>query len=365
MTIPDGWQEATWGDLAALEYGRALSGYRSGSGDVRVYGTNGPVGWTGEEPQVRGAGVIIGRKGAYRGVHYSPAPFRVIDTAFFLKPLKTLDLRWAYYQLLTQDINGLDSGSAIPSTRREDFYALRVLVPPLDEQALIAQTLGALDDAAAACDRAITTVSELLTALYEQFQATNDLTECPLSEAVRFDFGQAFKGEYFQLPGLGMPLLRIRDLKTFKPQVWTTERLPGDIVIERGDVVVGMDAEFRATLWLGDPSLLNQRTLRARSHSGGSAYTREVLRAPLADLERAKTGTTVIHLNKKDLDGATVRLLPAEAVATFDAQAEPLTDLMVAHSVEAARLRGLREQLLSDLLTGARRLSPGQAASVA
>ena len=90
--------------------------------------------------------MIIGRKGAYRGVHYSPDPFFVIDTAFYLEPKAELDTRWAYYQLLTQDINGIDSGSAIPSTSREDFYGLPVAVPPLPEQRAIAHILGTLDD---------------------------------------------------------------------------------------------------------------------------------------------------------------------------------------------------------------------------
>jgi type I restriction enzyme S subunit len=79
-------------------------------------------------------------------VHYSKQPFFVIDTAFYLKPKEDLDLHWAYYQLRTQDINGMDSGSAIPSTSRGDFYHLPVKVPPLPEQQAIAATLGALDD---------------------------------------------------------------------------------------------------------------------------------------------------------------------------------------------------------------------------
>jgi len=90
--------------------------------------------------------VIIGRKGAYRGVHYSPAPFFVIDTTFYLKPKVQIDLRWAYYNLLAQDINSLDSGSAIPSTSRESFYSLPVQVPSLPEQCAIAHILGTLDD---------------------------------------------------------------------------------------------------------------------------------------------------------------------------------------------------------------------------
>ena len=140
-----GWHEATWGDIATLEYGKSLRGYQASTGPYRVYGTNGQIGWH-TEPLCPHASVVIGRKGAYRGVHYSPEPFFTIDTAFYLKPKTEIDARWAYYQLLTQDINGMDSGSAIPSTSRDDFYVLPVTIPPLPEQRAIAHILGTLDD---------------------------------------------------------------------------------------------------------------------------------------------------------------------------------------------------------------------------
>lgn len=135
-----------WGEIARLKYGKAHSNYRaSGSGTVPVFGTNGPIGFTGSA-MVDRPGVIIGRKGAYRGVHYSDVPFSVIDTAFYLElDAGNLD-KWAYYALQLADINGLDSGSAIPSTTREGFYSLQVLVPDTETQRAIAEVLGALDD---------------------------------------------------------------------------------------------------------------------------------------------------------------------------------------------------------------------------
>ena len=139
------WQKTVWGDIATLEYGKSLRGYQTSTGPYRVYGTNGQIGWH-NEPLCHHPSVIVGRKGAYRGIHYSPEPFFAIDTAFYLKPKNEIDARWAYYQLLTQDINGMDSGSAIPSTSRDDFYALPVTIPPLPEQRDIAHILGTLDD---------------------------------------------------------------------------------------------------------------------------------------------------------------------------------------------------------------------------
>jgi type I restriction enzyme S subunit len=162
------WKSTTWGELATIEYGKGLLDYRDSDGGYPVYGTNGKIGRH-TEPLFDKAGVIIGRKGAYRGIHYSKTPFFVIDTAFYLKPKIEFDLRWAYYQLLTQDINGMDSGSAIPSTSRPDFYALPVILPPLSEQRAIAGILGALDDKVEVNRRMNVTLESMARAVFGQW----------------------------------------------------------------------------------------------------------------------------------------------------------------------------------------------------
>src|SRR5256885_1229282 len=100
-----------WGDICRLEYGKALRDYSTEPSEencFQVFGTNGPIGWT-SQTLADGPGVIVGRKGAYRGIHFSPDPFFVIDTAYYLRPVESdLDLKWAYYKLLTVDINRID-----------------------------------------------------------------------------------------------------------------------------------------------------------------------------------------------------------------------------------------------------------------
>lgn len=127
------WTTKSWGDLISLEYGKSLQNYDEKDAPYAVFGTNGVIGRT-ARPLCRHEGIIIGRKGAYRGVHFSDAPFFAIDTAFYVEPKVPLEMRWAYYEMLRLDINGMDSGSAIPSTSRTDFYALPVLEPPIHLQ---------------------------------------------------------------------------------------------------------------------------------------------------------------------------------------------------------------------------------------
>lgn len=86
------WQVADWGDLVTLEYGKGLRNYSEFHRQYRVYGTNGPIG-TSDIALAPGPTVVVGRKGAYRGGHYSDAPCYVIDTAFYLKPRVEFDMR--------------------------------------------------------------------------------------------------------------------------------------------------------------------------------------------------------------------------------------------------------------------------------
>jgi len=171
--VAERWEESRWGDLVSFEYGSPVTAYAA-NGPYPVYGTNGPFERTGEYID-QGPSVIIGRKGAYRGVHFAPGPFWAVDTGFFIRPRVEFDMRWAYYSLLTQDIKGLDSGSAIPSTSRDSLIRLPVLVPPIEEQRAIASVLGALDDKIELNRRMNETLEALARAIFTSWFVDFDL----------------------------------------------------------------------------------------------------------------------------------------------------------------------------------------------
>ena len=162
------WESTSWGNLVELKYGKALKGYKDAEGEFPVFGTNGPVGWC-SQPLCAFPSVIVGRKGAYRGIHFSDKPFHVIDTAFYINPKTDINLKWAYYALLLVDINGMDSGSAIPSTSRDDFYALPARIPKRHEQDWIVDQLDALNDKIELNRQINTTLESMAQALFKSW----------------------------------------------------------------------------------------------------------------------------------------------------------------------------------------------------
>ncbi|MDR7166123.1 type I restriction enzyme S subunit [Pseudarthrobacter oxydans] len=270
----------------------------------------------------------------------------------FVKDFRGNHPRWVYHYFENTDLAGYDSGSVQPMLNRNYIAHIPVLVPSTQEQRAIADVLGALDDKIAVNSKLAETSDELVSLHFRRAIESEGTASRPLFEAIDIDFGEPFGGSDFSAPGIGRPLIRIRDLKTFTSQVWTTEIRSREILVQPGDVVVGMDAEFRPTSWLGEPGLLNQRVCRARGKSTGPAFVRETLREPLRRIEGYKAATTVIHLNKKDLQEAEVLVPDTESLELFEASVEGLYSRRVAVAIENRALEAVRDALLPQLMSG-------------
>ena len=166
------WATVKLGEISRLHYGKSLSGYSAEKSDehsVRVFGTNGPIGWTKtaltEQPTL-----VIGRKGAYRGVKFWQDASWTIDTAFYTTVNESfVVLKWFYYRLLQLDINRMNSGGAIPSTSRDDFYSAEIQVPALQVQERIADILSAYDDLIENNQRRIALLEQAARMLYREW----------------------------------------------------------------------------------------------------------------------------------------------------------------------------------------------------
>ncbi len=248
-------------------------------------------------------------------------------------------------------VKSVQTGSVIPhisATQIADFEIGEL--PSIEVQNQIGAILKSIDSRIETNKTQISIALELALLHAEKTFDSRPLVSYTNACAVRM--GSSFKSEMFCEPGVGRPLLRIRDLRTFTPQIWTSECRDDEVTIHPGNIVVGMDAEFRATLWLGPKSVLNQRVCSFSPVPGVSrAFVLAALARDLDYFEKSKTATTVIHLNKADIDKFEVPEISAEEHHQLQLVTEPLVEIAVARSSEIQSLRRLRSSLIPELLS--------------
>ena len=282
-----------------------------------------------------------------------------------------------------------NSTSAYPSIRPSDLEELEIFLPPLSEQRRIAEILGALDDKIELNRRTNETLEQMARALFKSWFVdfdpvrakmdgrkphlppetwdlfpdefvNSELGMIPrgwevraLAEFATVVYGAAFASKRFNDSGQGLPIIRIRDLSSHNPSVFTDEEHPKGQLMQPGDIVVGMDGEFRAHIWKGPPSWLNQRVCNFQPFKGiPRQFLFEALISPLADFERSKVGTTVIHLGKTDIDSIRLARPPAEVFDVFASWTDPIIQQVATNAAESRLLVAQRDAILPKLVSG-------------
>ena len=173
-------------------------------------------------------------------------------------------------------------------------------------------------------------------------------------EYVKVVYGAPYKSAKFNDNGEGLPLIRIRDLKDCNPQFYTPEILPQTEYVNMGDIVAGMDAEFVPHIWKGKTGLLNQRVckLMPQQTSISNLFVLYLMKPELEFVQSYKTGTTVSHLGKADIDKFVVVLPPLEVVDECSKLLDSILQRIKNISAESRTLSLLRDILLPRLMSG-------------
>lgn len=166
-------------------------------------------------------------------------------------------------------------------------------------------------------------------------------------------YGAPFASKLFNTNGEGVPIIRIRDLKEQAFVTYTTENHPKGHLIHPGDIVVGMDGEFRPYIWGNTEAWLNQRVcIFDNKRSKGKAFVLFTIKPLLFRIEQTQVATTVIHIGKKDYDAFEFYLPDNNVLDQFDKITSPMIDQIVGNCLENKRLAELRDGLLPQLMSG-------------
>lgn len=244
----------------------------------------------------------------------------------------------------------------MPSVNQEILGRIPVRIPDFETQRTIASILGALDDKIELNRRMNATLEAMAQALFKEWfvdGAKEEWEEVSIYEFAKVIYGAPFASKLFNVTGEGTGLIRIRDLRTHELETFTTEVHPKGTLISPGDIVVGMDGEFRVHHWHGLPAWLNQRVCTFQPLQ---PYLRSFLGlslvAPMEFYERSTVGTTVIHLGKSDIDEIKIPKPPEGRLKAFADIVEPMLERRLANAAESRTLASLRDTLLPKLMRG-------------
>ena len=239
---------------------------------------------------------------------------------------------------------------------------LQINFPPLHEQTRIASVLKSFDDKIALNNKINNNLEQQMQALYKAWfvdfvpfngiKPTNWINTDIYSIA-NIIYGAPFASKLFNTDGIGKPIIRIRDLKDQDFVTFTTEEHPKGHLIHPGDIVVGMDGEFRPYIWGNEKAWINQRVcIFENKRPKGKAFLFYTIKPLLNMIEQTQVATTVIHIGKKDFDAFEI-LLPSEDVLNqFDEITTPMVEQIVNNRLENKRLSNLRDTLLPKLMSG-------------
>jgi type I restriction enzyme S subunit len=179
-----------------------------------------------------------------------------------------------------------------------------------------------------------------------------------LREVAQVQNGFAFKSALFNKGDRGLPLLRIRDVGDSSTEVYYDGDYEERYIVTTGDLVVGMDGDFRVSPWAGPTALLNQRVARIRLMDDARYDARFLLYALpgyLDAINQATSSVTVKHLSSRTLEDIPLPNPPLDEqqriVAALEEQLSRLDagDASVASGLH--RIHDLEESALNSLVS--------------
>ncbi len=387
-------------DLARCSYvsvdDARASGFELSQGDILI----GLTGYVGQVAKVRNEGRLVLNQ---RVGKFFPKEGCSKEFLFFLVGNDAFRSR----------VEALAHGSAQPNVSPTAIERLKVVVPSLPEQEAIAEVLVALDDKIelnrrmnetlemmaqaifrdwfvdfgpvrrkAACEVDPVAIMGGLTAdpthaaeIADHFPATFGADglpagwiEEPLLDQAHWINGAAYKNMHFVPKGVGLPVVKIAELKTgISDQTkFTNTDLGQKYRIKEGELLFSWsgnpDTSIDAFIWTGGEAWLNQHIFAVRENGKMDLPALHTmlkwLMPQFAELARNKQTTGLGHVTKDDMKRLLIAKPPQPVAAAFSTFIGPIFERIVATLYENRTLAETRSYLLPRLMSGAVRVNP-------
>lgn len=275
-----------------------------------------------------------------------------------------LDERFLRYYLssasFSEQVKSRVSGSAQPQLPIRDMVSMEIILPDPKNQTRIASILSTYDDLIENNEKRIKVLEEMAQLLYTEWLVKPVKNGLPkgwkikkLEDVSDVLFGYNFKSSLFNEKNEGVRVIRIRDVLSGSTETFTPEITDKKYLIEKGDLLIGMDGIFHMSMWFMDGCFLNQRVVRIRSEKLPASFIYESIKKQLYFFQKTIVGATVGHLSNGNIRDFEI-LIPNNDSMTKIFQ--EITNLTITLKLQNQNLSKTRDLLIPQLVTGKREL---------
>jgi type I restriction enzyme, S subunit len=175
-----------------------------------------------------------------------------------------------------------------------------------------------------------------------------------LSQACTVVNGYPFKSSLFNRDK-GFPIIRIRDLDDNRTNTRYNGNIPKEVLIQDGDLLIGMDGIFRCVEWRGGEAGLNQRVCKIIPNEQflDRKFLLFGINGYLKAIEEATSSVTVGHLSSRDILKIPFPLAPLNEQRRIVAKLEKLLSKVNTCQKRLAKIPILLKRFRQSVLAAA------------
>jgi type I restriction enzyme, S subunit len=284
------------------------------------------------------------------------------------------------------------TGSTFPNVSREQLGGIQFPLPPLAEQRRIAKILGDLDDKIELNRTMNETLEQMARALFKSWFVDFDPVRAKMEgrtptgmdaataalfpdRLVDSELGMIPEGwevkaldsiatflnglALQKFPASGGQTLKVIKIAQLRAgnTVGADEcssKIPGDYIIEDGDVLFSWSGSLEVELWCGGSGALNQHLFKVTSSETPKWFYYQWLRHHLPEFREiaADKATTMGHIQRRHLTEALVLVPGAELITAMTNAMQPIHNQLINNNIQSRTLSTLRDTLLQKLVSG-------------
>jgi len=293
-------------------------------------------------------------------------PKGIISQALLiLRPdITKINLKYLYYflsskqgfELITQASHG---SVQVNISEKKVVESIRIKIPPIAEQAIIAETLTSIDNKIDLLQRQNRTLEELAESVFRQWfleEAGKNWKEMALDKIAEFLNGLACQKFPIQQNEEGLPVIKIKEMKNgiTESSDIASSNVPEKYIVKDGDLLFSWSGSLDVGLWFGGIGVLNQHLFKVTSREFPQWFCYFWIKYHLEEFKgiAEDKSTTMGHIQRHHLSQARVLVPDKEGLKQMDEAINPFFKKLKSNQGQIGNLKQLRDTLLPKLING-------------